>query len=232
MKEFEKKELHELMIEREAMYQFLARVYREEVDPELLPQICQMDFPVDTGVPEIDRGFQMLLHYLQAVKDTTLTDLASDYARIFFGVGPTQTGGAFPYESVYTSPRGLLMQEARDRVVAVYRKEGMERSAEICDPEDHLSFELEFVAHLCQKTLKAIETQDEEATASYLQKQQEFLEKHLLPWVPGFCADVERIAPSDFYRAVALITSGYLTIDHDLISDLLPVPEGFEPSTC
>ena len=224
MKKDEKTELQEMMFEREAMYRFLARVYREEVDPELLPQICRMDFPVDTGVTEIDQGFQMLAHYLLGVKETTLTDLAAEYARIFFGVGPTQSGGAFPYESVYTSPRGLLMQEARDQVVEFYRQESIQRSADFCDPEDHLSLELEFVACLCQKTMQAIESQDEEAASRYLQKQQDFLEKHLLAWVPSFCADVERIAPSDFYRAVALITSGYLTIDHESIADLLPVP--------
>jgi len=213
------------MAERQAMYRFLARAYRKEVDPELLREISQLDFSTDTGVPEIDQGFQMLAHAVRQVNETTLTDWAADYARTFLGAGPKQAGGAFPYESVYTSPRGLLMQEARDQVVDLYRQEGVQRSADFHESEDHLALELEFVAHLCEKTVRALEAQDEDALSRHLQSQRVFLEQHLLAWVPRLCADVAHIATTEFYQAISLITAGYLVIDRDMIDDLLLVPQ-------
>jgi putative dimethyl sulfoxide reductase chaperone len=218
-------ELAQLMVERQAMYQFLARPYREEVDRDLLNELAQFDIPADTGVPGIDQGFQLLARYLGAVNETTLSDLAADYTRIFLGAGPNESGNAFPYESVYTSPRGLLMQEARDQVVELYRQEGLQRSADLRDPEDHLALELEFVALLCQKTAKALQAQDRGATAHCLSAQNHFLEKHLLPWVPRLCTDIVRIAATDFYKAIAAITASYLAIDQNLVADLLVVQE-------
>jgi putative dimethyl sulfoxide reductase chaperone len=217
-------ELGRVMAERQAMYRFLARLYCKEVDSELLQEISQMDFSADTGVPDIDQGFQMLGRYLHAVNETTLTDLAADYARIFLGAGPKQAGGAFPYESVYTSPRGLLMQEARDQVVAFYRQEGIQRSVDFHESEDHIALELEFVAHLCEKTAQALDAQDVSVTARYLQTQNVFLESHLCGWAPRLCADVTDIAATDFYKAIAAITTGYLAIDQNLIADLLIEP--------
>jgi putative dimethyl sulfoxide reductase chaperone len=214
-------ELEQLMLEREAMYSFLARMYREEVDCELIRQISQVDISAMSSVPEISADLQMLVRDLCDAKDITLTELAAEYARIFLGTGPTQSGGAFPYESVYTSPRGLLMQEARDQVVKLYQQEGVQRSADFHEPEDHLALELEFMSFLCQKTNRIRDGDNVNILSRCLQNQQDFLERHLLNWVPRFCADVKRCAHSNFYRTVAQITSGYLTLDHDLVVDVL-----------
>jgi putative dimethyl sulfoxide reductase chaperone len=216
-----KSEFARVMAERHVMYQFLARAFRKEMDHELLDEIVQLDFSANSGVQEIDKGFQMLGRFLQGLNETTLNDLATDYARIFLGAGPRQAGGAFPYESVYTSPQGLLMQEARDRVVEFYRQEGLQCSTDFHDAEDHIAQELEFVAYLCDKTGQALEEQDDDAVVHYLHKQRGFIDSHLCAWAPRLCTDVASIAATDFYKAIALITSGYLVIDQNLLADLL-----------
>lgn len=214
-------EFARVMAGRQVMYQFLARVFRAEIDRELLDEVIQLDFSANSGVQEIDTGFQMLGCFVQELDGTTLNDLATDYARIFLGAGPRPAGSAFPYESVYTSPQGLLMQEARDQVVEFYRQEGIHCSADCHDLEDHIAQELEFVAYLCEKTGQAMEERDDDAIAHYLHKQQGFIDSHLGTWAPRLCTDVARIAATDFYKAIALITSGYLVIDRKLIAGLL-----------
>lgn len=214
-------ELVFVMSERQGMYRFLARIFHSEVDCELLSEISQMDLSTRSGVQEIDKGFQMLDAFMRKVNETTLIDLAAEYARLFLGAGSKQIGCAFPFESVYTSPRGLLMQEARDQVVDIYRQSGIQRSSEFHDLEDHIALELEFIAFLSEKTGQAVEEQVENSLETLLQKQQEFLDKHLCNWVPRFCSDVIHCASLDFYKAIASITTGYITLDHSLIADLL-----------
>jgi putative dimethyl sulfoxide reductase chaperone len=214
-------ELRQVMSERQVMYQFLARGFRKEVDHELLSEISEMDFSINSGIEEFDQGFQKLDSFIHETNEATLDDLAADFARIFLGAGSGKPSAAFPYESVYTSPRGLLMQEARDKVVEIYRQEGLQLPANIHEPEDHIAFELSFVSHLCEKTGQALENQFTEAIACYLQMQSDFVEKHLCNWVPRLCQDVMNTAATDFYKALALITIGYLDIDRDLIVDLL-----------
>ena len=48
--------------------------------------------------------------------------------RAFIGHGIDAYSAAYPFESVYTSPKRLMMQEARDEVLAVYRSEGLDLS--------------------------------------------------------------------------------------------------------
>ena len=72
-------------------------------------------------------------------------DLAVDFLHTFIGVTQDREQVAFPYESVYTSPEHLLMQDARDEVLAAYRAAKVVLVDEACEPEDHLAFELEFM---------------------------------------------------------------------------------------
>jgi len=111
-------------------------------------------------------------------------------------------------------------------VLKIYREEGLDRAEEFNEPEDHVAFELEFMAYLCQKTTEVLKDGDKGSALGYLKKQQEFLEKHLVPWVPAFCNDVQRVARGDFYKAIAKITNGYLGMEQDLIGELVDEIQG------
>ena len=221
MEESDRLALQEILNNSAAMYAFIARLYRQEVDKDLLSSLHRLDFAAAADEPEIAAGYRMMEGFLRQGNDDQEVELAVDYARIFLGCGPKQGEGAFPYESVYTSPRGLIMQEARDQVVAVYRSEGMVRDSSFSEPEDHIAFELVFMEYLCRSMLKALHQEDEEQVLSCLHKQKEFLDQHLMNWVPGFCQDVERIAATDFYRGLAKVTVGYLRMEQELLNELL-----------
>jgi len=111
------------------------------------------------------------------------------------------------------------MQEARDRVLAVYHANGLHCSATMELPEDHIALELEFLAWLCRETLDAGD--DWMRVSALLKEQKEFIEQHLAKWIPAFCADIAKCAATDFYKAVGKITLGFLNVEQEILEELL-----------
>ena len=218
----ETSEFAALISNRENLYRFLSRLYRIEVDEPLLRQLTGMGFPTECDDPELAEGYRILTAWLRNSGNDPLTDLAVDYARIFLGAGIYEGVAASPYESVYTSEERLIMQEARDQVLAVYQTKGLQ-PAELTEiPEDHIALELEFLAHLCRETLNA--GGDRARVSTLLREQKEFLEQHPGKWIPAFCADIEKCASTDFYRAIGKITLGFLNMERAILEDLLAEP--------
>ena len=123
--------------------------------------------------------------------------------------------------AVYTSPEHLLMQDARDEVLAAYRAAKVVLVDEACEPEDHLAFELEFMQLLGERAAEALEAGDDGSCANLLEARRAFLEEHLLNWVPDFADDVQRVARTGFYRALADIVLGVLETDQAFLEDVL-----------
>lgn len=212
--------LQEIYNNSAQMYAFIARLYRIEINEPLLKELLNTNFALGTDLPEVAEGYQLMDSYLKNLGEDPITDLAVDYARTFLGYGAPAGKGAFPYESVYTSHEALIMQEARDEVVALYSSENIVIDASFNEPEDHIAFELAYLEHLSYKLLEALQSKDEAMLSLYLSKKLHFMQNHIMNWVPRFCIDIEKIAETDFYKALAKITVGYLQMGLDLIEDL------------
>ena len=113
--------LAEALRQQSAAYGFVARLLRTEVDDEALGRLRAMRFPAASGNDHLDAGYRGLCAYLNAGGERQRGDLAVDFLHTFIGVTQDREQVAFPYESVYTSPEHLLMQDARDEVLAAYR---------------------------------------------------------------------------------------------------------------
>lgn len=193
---------------RLGMYAFLARVFRIEIDQEFLDQLNEI-YVTGHGERQLSgEGEEILAKFLSRHHDNLIVDLAVDYVKIF--IGARQKAGALPYESFYTSKEHLIMQEARDQVVMFYRAEGLDRSDQYSEPEDHIAFELEFMAYLCQKSKDYLTSNQFLDAWLGLGKQKTFVETHLLNWAPDFLKDVSQSADTDFYKAIAKISSDFL----------------------
>ena len=206
---------------RASAYSFASRVFAKEVDDELLEQMRAMRFPVSTGEAKTDEGNRLLAGYLSNTWGGTLQELAVDYVRTFIGSGNDAFSAAYPFESVYTSPKRLMMQEARDEVLAIYRSEGLDKSADWKESEDHVAAELEFMATLATSTAAACEAGDEEEVARLVRVQEGFLSDHLYAWTGMFTADMRMRAQTDFYLGMASYLDGLLTSDLDLLRSVL-----------
>ncbi|MDR1727409.1 MAG: molecular chaperone TorD family protein [Acidobacteriota bacterium] len=214
-------EIVSLIANRENLYRLLSRFYRIEIDEAFLCQLEGMTFPEDCNDADLAEGYKMLTEWLLSPNEDPLTNLAVDYARVFLGAGIFEGPVAYPYESVYTSKERLIMQEARDQVLAIYRAKGLERIATFEVPEDHVSIELEFMSHLCREAREALLAGDPARAVVSFKEQREFLDNHPLKWIPAFCADIEACATSDFYLAVAKMTRGFLNMEQSIIEELV-----------
>jgi TorA maturation chaperone TorD len=97
---------------------------------------------------------------------------------------------------------------------------GVEKTSEFKEPEDHIALELQFMAHLCDKTNAALKDGNFKDAGKYLAVQRNFLDEHLGKWVPGLVSDILKSARHEFYRAIAKITQAYVDVDKELIADI------------
>lgn len=209
----------ETMQNRMQVYSLLARLFRKEVDDELLV-ILQAGDILETDDPKLTEALDLMRGYL-ASEDASTLDLARDYARTFCGAGSTKKNSAYPFESVYTSEKGLLMQEARDGALAWYHRFGLGRSETWTDCEDHIALELEFMAYLIGQTIEARQAGDETRAAELACAQCDFVHEHLVDWVPMFARDGQAKARTDFYRGLCLLVDAYVRRDNAALKDAL-----------
>lgn len=200
------------LAERAATYGLLARLYHHEVDERLLAKLRLLDWNAATDTLDDDGsdGGRLVSGYLGECGCEATTELAVDFARLFLVRTAGEDGAPYPFESVYASDEHTVMGDARDRVLASYREEGLGKSASWNLPEDHLALELEFMQTLCNRTVEALRNGDDAEARRLSDKQQEFLERHLLSWTTPFTRALEDAAQTSFYRGLALITQSFL----------------------
>lgn len=206
---------------RNATYGMLARLYREEMDADYLAQMRSMRCPVNTGNVDVDEGYRLFHSYLSRTWERTLEDLERDFLRVFIGANTTGHAAAYPNESVHTSPDRLVMQDARDEVRAIYRAADLKNSDFWKAGEDHIATELEYMQIRGERALAAHAKADLAQTATHLMAQYHFLEDHLLAWVPFLTDDMLKFAQTDFYRALAHLTKGFLEEDKVFLEEVL-----------
>jgi len=207
-----------LMENRAYMYRLLGRIYKEEIDAVFYEQLSQMRFYTECEDHELSEGYKLFEAFFQKNHLDPLTDLAVDYARVFLGAGTLEnTAAAYPYESVYTSTERLIMQDARDQVLTMYRHFGLDKDENLNMPEDQLGLELEFMAYLCNECKQALNEENYSKAEKFIDAQVTFLKEHLLNWVPALCNDIDKCAESKFYLSISKMTSGYLTLDQEIL---------------
>jgi Uncharacterized component of anaerobic dehydrogenases len=209
-----------LMNMRAQTYGLLANLFREEVDADSLRELQAMRFPTATGNAKVDEGYHLLYDYLRTAWDDSVTELAIDYVRTFIGHGVNGYSAAYPYESVYTSERRLMMQEARAEVLQTLRENNLKRG-NWTEGEDHVALELEFMQRMAMRTAAALRDGNEESAAEYVLTQRTFARDHLLNWLPMLTGDMRMFSRTTFYQGLAQLTMGYVEEDEAVLSELL-----------
>lgn len=213
-------DLGALMDARAKTYGLMARLFREEIGAEELRELQGMRFPTATGNAAVDEGYRLLYDYLRAAWDDSVTELAIDYVRTFIGHGVNGYSAAYPYESVYTSERRLMMQEARAEVLATLRANNLKRGA-WNEGEDHIGLEMEFMQRMAMRTAEALRGGEEGRAVETLRTQRAFAHDHLLNWLPMLTADMRRFSHTMFYQGLAQLAMGYVEEDANVLDELL-----------
>ena len=219
----EGRELVDFMTRRARTYGLLARIFRVEVDGKFLEELRHLRFPTSTGNEHVDYGYRTMYNYLKGTWEDTLLDLARDYARTFIGHGNNGRSAAYPFESVHTSEKRLLMQDARDEVLAIYRANLLKKGEEWNDCEDHIALELEFMQVMSERTAKALKEGKEDEAVEMLKTQRAFVGQHLANWVPMFVSDIKYFSQTDLYIGAGELLLGFVQTEVEALDDLLDV---------
>jgi len=213
---------------REMFYLFLSRSFSRELDRTFLQSLFEVSNSLQASFKEVEeshltRGRELLKRFCSEIRgadeEVVVGDLAVQYAFLFLGVGSETVALC---ESAYRNEGGLLFQNAYFDILEKYREVGLGKREDFPEPEDHLSLELAYIAHLSRRTISSIEAGKEEEAQRYYQYQRSFLKDHLLAWVPQFAKSLSEITPSPFYKALAYLLEGYINIDFELLDSLLP----------
>ncbi len=83
------------------------------------------------------------------------------------------------------------------------------------------------MSYLCRKAKEALEKNDKENLLKFLRKQEDFMEKHLIKWVPQLAGDIQESADTDFYKGFGKILGRYVQYDREVIGTLIKETQSF-----
>jgi TorA maturation chaperone TorD len=201
--------IKELAEHRSSIYGFLAAVYRQELTSELLQQMKDNRFQeiLSTLGIEFSNGF------FKKPEKELLENLAVEYAYLFIGPGKHIS----PHESVHHQKEGVqsgqLWGELTAEVKRIIESSGLEYKSEFTGMPDHISVELEYMQHVVEREAQAWEADDDQTALLCLKNEKQFVDEHLLGWVPDFCEKVIEAAESPFYREMARLTRSFIEFE-------------------
>lgn len=220
------KQLEESARARSGLYRTLASLFLKELGSNGIEAIALDIRPGSMlGDADVGAGLSLMADYLATRNHGTRQELAVDYTRAILAAGNYQDCMAIPYESVFTSEDGLLMQEARDDVYRLLCESRLAVRPELHAPEDHLGFELEFMAALADRQAQALNEGDIPAALEQARIQKEIHASHLSNWMDDYCDALQSCARTGFYQGVAKLTRGFIHVERDFITDTVSALE-------
>ena len=217
-----KQEFAEYLAASEQTYTFLSQMLFRELNEEAIAALKGQQWPSETDNETLDRGYAQVRRFFNFASTDIRTQLAVEYARVFLAadVFGSDKMTAVPYESVFTSEGHLMMQASRDDVVRRFAADGFKVNPDLHEPEDHLAFELEYVAHMSRKAAELVGAGDAEALAANVVRQVEFIDAHLLNWVGNLYETAREYAKTTFYTGMLLVVLGAAEQSRDLLAEV------------
>jgi len=146
------------------------------------------------------------LNRLQTREDVHL-ELAADFCGLFL---TTEKNAALPYASMYIGKSGLLNDEPAKQVEQLMKDKGISMQEGFNEPADHLAVELDFLGNLI---IRSNELEKEDKFEAALFEQKQFIDEHLLTWLPQFEQKCQQFDDFGFYSAVATLLVAFLHLD-------------------
>lgn len=193
----------------------LALLHDRELSAPLLAELEAVGFPDNLGLLPAGDASRNVFELMRiavsswpAAPDSRYLDnLAADFAAIYL----TGAYGVSPSQSFWLSDDHLLCQDAMFDLRALYAASGLKAPDWRKRPDDHLVFQLQFLA----RRLVATMTEDDWRQLAG------FLDRHLLRWLPDFAARVAQRCDTLFYGALATLTNSWCQQLRDLLAEQL-----------
>lgn len=200
-------DMTESLERRALLYGLLARLHTYPVDEQFLDAMAALR--LEEPLPGLEEALGQMREAAAAFRTPTgIETLNVEATRLFEGPGGP---AAPPYASFYL--HGRLMGPAALSAHQFYLAHRALPDADVMVPPDQLALELGFMAHLAARSEQAAAAGSPGESWESLRASREFLEGHLLIWIPRFAEDVVRAADSAFFAGIARFTLAALEWD-------------------
>jgi len=204
-------ELADAALARSKIYGFFALIFRSEPREELIQQL---------KLPQVSKEMSGLGIHLGAEFSNTknkqlLEDLAVEFTRLFIGPGPHIS----PHESVHVEyacvEECTLMGPETVAVKRFIEATGLNYREEFHGLPDHISAELELMQKLTEREGEAWSEDDQEDAVGIKQIQKQFLNEHIVLWVPRLCDKIIEQAELPYFKEIAAALKEFIYFEHD-----------------
>lgn len=198
---------------RSNIYALLSRIMLQELDLEIL-----------NTLKNDETVLEFLPHWNEWELRTTLSNqkLLEEY------LNPDFTNLSLlhlvPYETFYTRADQMIETGGANPVTDMYSAYDFVVDYGIARvvSSDHIGVELEFMHHLCQAQIKAIEEGDTDSAVELQSVQHRFLNTHLLQWAPMYLINMKYESRTPLYYDVAEMALEFILSDNEMLSAGIP----------
>ena len=205
-KEVNKTDTEKLIAELESragLYRLFSCLLSKEIDQLLLDDLRKPEF--SAAIAELG----ISLDELTGDNDFIVEQLAVEFARLFLGPGKHIS----PHESVHTGQDGVLNDATTASVSHFVEVAGYVFKADSRQYPDHICSEFEFMEALISKQIEAMNEGELEEAETSKMLQHEFLQRHLILWIPHFCDEIQRSAKLPLYQALGRAVSAFIKME-------------------
>ncbi|AFV96951.1 MULTISPECIES: TorD/DmsD family molecular chaperone [unclassified Sulfuricurvum] len=200
------------IIARSNLYALLSRILLQELDVERL---------------EILRNDETVLEFMPHWRDWEPRKEIESQKLLEEYLNPDFTNLSLlhlvPYETFYTRPDQMIETGGANPVTDIYSSYDFLVDYEVARvvSSDHIGIEMEFMHHLCEAQLKALEEGDHEAVQELINVQHNFLNSHLLKWAPMYLINMKYESRTPLYYDTAEMTLEFILSDNETLSALV-----------
>ena len=188
-------EVDEIDSSRAQEYALISVLLRRAPDADLLGRLAALrGDPSPLGIAHAALA--------EAAAATNAEQVEREFFDLFIGIG---RGELLPYGSYYLT--GFLNERPLARLRDDLARLGIERVEGEVEPEDHAAVLCEIMAGLVSGRFEAPVGAD-----------RKLFEKHLVPWIDRFFADLEQAVAADFYRRVGTVGRVFMEIEREAFS--------------
>lgn len=211
--------LAEIAGRRSRTYWLLARGFAEAPSRALFGELIAALGPVNPAelLGEETTAFADAVQAAFSMDDESVV-LAIEFTRLFGGISESY-GGLPPFESVVRE--GRWGGDTVLALVAAYTDADIVPPLPEASPVDHLAAELRFLAIACHREGESWQADNTQSAMDWVRRERDFLDQHVLRWVPEYCEKAESMAETAFYRALLVLTPRACMLDREDIDTIL-----------
>jgi DMSO reductase family type II enzyme chaperone len=174
------------------------------------------EIPHTRGIPETEKELPALIK--KELEGMSLLDLEVKFNQTFEVGAPDPP--CPPNEGLHR--KGVERTGVMIEVAEFYKQFGLKMSTEEGKRElpDHLRPELEFLHFLTFKEAQAREEKTPDLLRGYIHAQKDFLERHIMTWLPEFSSKLETSASLQLFAGAGRILRQFIAAEYDYVRTL------------